>query len=1211
MNTIASIRLRVSRPSTPSTSRRYCSALLGAVFCALAVAGNSPGARSHEHPRTWPQAYTVSRDDAAGLLTLNTPYFTVEQDVRRGGAITRIALTHGRSANLLARPVETRVRDADGHILSDLYDDAPTVAHQTDGLREIVTVESTLRDSLGRASQIRVRTTLRYGWGYVKITKELLAPPGTHVREVSPITTVLSPTLTDYGYREGITEDEGSAPFSFGSNRWGRLRFDHADDPPLETRFVPRSMIFVDPGIEGLEWFRGSDLTQWDLQLTGQRGRGQCRLDRSQDPLGLALSVSPLWSPDAAERLPDGAIFDFYVAFPILDGHAHQPWLHTGFNRNRGDWVSTDTIKRWAERGIQTVHCHNDGDYYEDGLFWRDGAYPPYPDMDRYDQVLTDCRAAGIRTATYFSNKELHSSTQEFQDHGRHWGRMNRAGDLQRNLFRADSEFGYQMCLRSGWLDFLKLSIDRVLTNHPLDGVYYDWNVALDCRNPLHEARGDHEVAQGHWDMDELLDLMEWTRQRVGRDGLVIIHNTTTPMFALENFADHVVATEWGYGKWTDQAPDMHQLPLETSLAGAVSRGAISYGVLDSDAPRRLHRQFAIQTLLNGVTPWPASDEILDLMPRLTPLGNVQDYRFADWRNRAVSLSHPRCAAAVYSRPGESYLLLANLDAEAREVTCVLDPQQLPHPLDRPASASQLDATDPDKSRMLDVGSLIGEGISLVLPGDDVILVRVREDRPNIVVFLVDDMGVMDTSVPFLTDATGQPIRYPLNEFYRTPSMERLAAQGMRFNQFCAMSVCSPTRISILTGQNAARHRTTNWINPDQDNAGPQGPPQWNWRGLTSGDVTLPALLQQAGYRTIHIGKGHFGPRQFAGGEPLNLGFDVNVAGGSFGAPGSYYAAKNYRQSATNLSHAVPHLEAYHGSDVFLTEALTLEAKRCLEEAVQADRPFFLHFSHYALHAPFESDPRFAPHYTDSGKPPQAQAFATLIEGMDKSLGDLLDHLEKLGVADNTLIFFLGDNGSDAPLGHQHEVACAAPLRGRKGSHYEGGMRVPFIAAWAKPDPDNPHQQRLPIRTGAIQGQQASVADLFPTILTLLDIDMPPGHFVDGHPLDTLLGGDADPHRPESFLMHYPHAPHRSDYWTSYREGPWKVIYHYVPSVASDNSHYQLFRLDRDPFEQENLSASEPDELRRMVHGLIEALERHDALYPVDANGSALRPTLP
>ena len=104
---------------------------------------------------------------------------------------------------------------------------------------------------------------------------------------------------------------------------------------------------------------------------------------------------------------------------------------------------------------------------------------------------------------------------------------------------------------------------------------------------------------------------------------------------------------------------------------------------------------------------------------------------------------------------------------------------------------------------------------------------------PNIVVFLVDDMGVMDTSLPFLTDASGKPKRYPLNDFYRTPNMVRLAKRGIRFNNFYAMSVCSPTRVSLMTGQNAARHHTTNWINPSRNNRGSFGPPRWNWKGLT------------------------------------------------------------------------------------------------------------------------------------------------------------------------------------------------------------------------------------------------------------------------------------------------------------------------------------------------------------------------------------------
>ena len=502
--------------------------------------------------------------------------------------------------------------------------------------------------------------------------------------------------------------------------------------------------------------------------------------------------------------------------------------------------------------------------------------------------------------------------------------------------------------------------------------------------------------------------------------------------------------------------------------------------------------------------------------------------------------------------------------------------------------------------------SVLWAGVAV--PACQAIAAEIPADRPNIMVMLVDDMGIMDTSVPFLTNAHGEPVRYPLNDYYHTPGMERLAEQGIRFNNFCAMSVCSPTRISLMTGQNAARHRTTNWINWRTNNAGPHGPPSWNWDGLSSNDVTLPKLLKSQGYRTIHVGKGHFGPREADGENPLNLGFDVNVAGTCIGAPASYYGQENFAGKGKKSDAAVPGLEKYHGQEIFLTEALTLEAKDRVSAAVNEKKPFFLYFAQYAVHAPFNSDPRFASHYQESGKPPAAQAFATLIEGMDKSLGDMLDHFETLGIAENTLVIFLGDNGSDAPLGDPHSVACAAPLRGKKGSHYEGGTRVPFIAAWAKKNRQNLHQQALPIPAGVIQEQQAAVQDLLPTLLKITGAEFRLNQKVDGQPLNLLLTGQRDPSRHETFLMHYPHSPHRSDYFTTYREGDWKVIYHYFPTQVSAGSHYQLFNLKTDPFEQTNLAETNRPELERMMQALIASLESHDALYPVDDEGRPVRP---
>jgi hypothetical protein len=159
----------------------------------------------------------------------------------------------------------------------------------------------------------------------------------------------------------------------------------------------------------------------------------------------------------------------------------------------------------------------------------------------------------------------------------------------------------------------------------------------------------------------------------------------------------------------------------------------ISYGVLNARSPRRLHRLFALEAFLGGVAPWPASDETFELLPLLKLPGDIPSYRFADWRNQAVRLSHPRCAAAIYSRPGEAWLLLANLDQDPHEVTCGLDPAKLPHPLDRPATAVRWDLSaarsgkpSPGDASKLNAAELTGAGTKVVLPGDGALMIQVR-----------------------------------------------------------------------------------------------------------------------------------------------------------------------------------------------------------------------------------------------------------------------------------------------------------------------------------------------------------------------------------------------------------------------------------------------------------------------------------------------------
>ena len=496
--------------------------------------------------------------------------------------------------------------------------------------------------------------------------------------------------------------------------------------------------------------------------------------------------------------------------------------------------------------------------------------------------------------------------------------------------------------------------------------------------------------------------------------------------------------------------------------------------------------------------------------------------------------------------------------------------------------------------------TILGTSLCIGLPA---------QERPNIIVFLVDDMGLMDTSVPFITDSRNNPVRQPLNDWYRTPHMEQLAEQGIRFTTFYAQSVSSPSRASLMTGQNAARHRTTNWINSESDNRTPFGPPDWNWRGLTAADSIYPAVMRRMGYKTIHVGKAHFGCLHSEGEDPTRLGFDVNIAGSSIGEPGSYYGEEGYGWIKGTRSRAVPGLQAYHRTHTFLTDALTLEAMKEVKKAVDAGKPFYLNLAHYAVHNPFEVDPRFISHYPEGEKNPQARAFATLIEGMDKSLGDVLQALEKLGVAENTLIFFLGDNGGDAPLGGAADYGSSAPLKGKKGSEYEGGVRVPFIASWAKPDPENRFQKALPIAQGTIQPQMATIMDLYPTILAAAGVQQPAHHVTDGADLKRMLQGKTDRKHRDDFLMHFPHE-HRGSYFTTYRKGDWKLIYYYHPENGGTPS-YKLFNLARDPYEKNDLAASDMRRVKKMCRLMIHRLKKEKALYPVDKEGRAIYPRLP
>lgn len=467
------------------------------------------------------------------------------------------------------------------------------------------------------------------------------------------------------------------------------------------------------------------------------------------------------------------------------------------------------------------------------------------------------------------------------------------------------------------------------------------------------------------------------------------------------------------------------------------------------------------------------------------------------------------------------------------------------------------------------------------------IRVFVGPPRPNIVLFLVDDMGTMDTSVPFIFDAEGNPLTYAFNKLYVTPNMEKMAAKGMRFSRAYAQPTCSPTRASLMTGLNTTGNAVTAWVTKAGTRVGRYAPENYRFQGiLDPKEETLPKWLSAAGYRTLHVGKGHFthehDPKVFEEVEdPHFIGFQENIGGSWMGQPGSYFGRANFA-SGSRPSWLIPGVEKFHGTDTYLTEALTIKANEAITKTVARGQPFFLYMSHYAIHAPFQRDPRATGNY--SALSGANLNFASMVEGMDLSLGEITAHLEAEGIAEETLIIFMGDNGSDNRLLKHNSLPSAPyndyPMRGMKGDRSEGGCRIPLMVAWAKPDAGHPFQKALPIPANSIESDIVACWDIPTTIMSVAGAKIPESAHIHGQNLSPYLRGTPGTHREQNLVIYFPHGRTDNDYFANYIEGDWKLIYLW------EEERFLMYNLANDPTENNNLAPSQPEKVLQMARGM-------------------------
>jgi len=419
--------------------------------------------------------------------------------------------------------------------------------------------------------------------------------------------------------------------------------------------------------------------------------------------------------------------------------------------------------------------------------------------------------------------------------------------------------------------------------------------------------------------------------------------------------------------------------------------------------------------------------------------------------------------------------------------------------------------------------------------------------QPNFILIYIDDLGWKDAGFQGST-------------YYETPNLDRLARQGMVFtNAYANAPNCAPSRACLLSGQYPPRHGI---YTVGKSERGPAQLRKWipvaNQTILKPQAVTIAEALKPGGYVSACIGKWHLGSYPHSG--PGAQGFDVSVGGGAEGHAKSHFSP----YGIVDLQDGPP--------GEYLTDRLTSEAIRFISDA--RNRPFFLYLPHYAVHTPIEAKKELIEKYRrkKGSQGQETPEYAAMIESTDQGVGRILETLQKLGLTSSTVVFFLSDNGGFA------QVTSMEPLRGSKGTIYEGGIRVPMIASWPGKG-----------RPGSVAESPVSGVDLYPTILEIAGVRRPQGYVLDGDSLVPIMNGSgALP--PRAIFWHFPayvqpdsgrRGPWKATPCSAVRQGDWKLIEFF------EDGHLELYNLKDDIGEKLNLASTKPDKAEELHRVLI------------------------
>ena len=437
------------------------------------------------------------------------------------------------------------------------------------------------------------------------------------------------------------------------------------------------------------------------------------------------------------------------------------------------------------------------------------------------------------------------------------------------------------------------------------------------------------------------------------------------------------------------------------------------------------------------------------------------------------------------------------------------------------------------------------------------------EPRPNVVLIVIDDLGWADLGC------------YG-SKFHKTPHLDRMAAEGMRFTQaYAACPVCSPTRAAIMTGRYPQRMGITTWLpgHPDKNEYRLLSP-KVNQQ-LPAEEITIAEVLKTAGYVSASIGKWHLGG---TGSLPTDHGFDVNIAGDHAGSPYSYFSPYTNKKG-----NSIPGLEQAP-ADEYLTDRLSAEAEKFIEANQQ--KPFFLYLPHYAVHTPLTAKPELLKKYGAMPAQPNGSqinpVYAAMMESMDEAVGRVLKKLDELKLSEKTLVVFTSDNGGLCNgNGQIIPPTSNSPLRDGKSHLYEGGVRVPLIFKWPGV-----------VKPGTTSDAIVSSVDFFPTIVSACKATSKAS--IDGANLRPVLDGSGKLER-DAIYWHFPHynGNAAAKPGAAIRAGDWKLIEFY------ETGRRELFNVAKDMRESNNLIEQNADIAKDLHSRLTAWRESVGAKMPV------------